>query len=98
MNRFGRHDGDAPGSQSDALHAFHTGQYAPLDDDELFFGRVVMSRHAAARGRLEKEGRRARIRIPILDRALQTFDIIVLDEGRVLERRDGRPQGPGDCP
>ena len=47
-HRFGGHHGDSPRGERDATHALHAGQYAAFDHDELFFGRMVMRRHAAA--------------------------------------------------
>src|SRR5882724_3170863 len=93
MHGFGRHDGDASGGERHAGHALHTGQDPAADDNELFFGRVIMSRHPASGRRLQQEGRWARVRVPVLERALQAFNVAVLRKGRVLERRDEMPGG-----
>src|ERR1700722_8136259 len=49
---------------------------------------MIMSRHAATGRRLQKKSRRAGVGIPVLERALQAFDIFILGKGRILERRD----------
>src|ERR1700734_1976744 len=49
---------------------------------------MEMSRHAATGGGLQQESRRTCVWVAILQRALQAFDILVLNKGCGLERHD----------